>query len=181
MSRFALAITPYGNFAVQAAEARGHATLEAFRLTPIGDLTEIPTRDLAGVPAVDALDWQTVDGATFTVNRVDYHGTLTVSRVQYHGQDVAHTFVSGALAELTSSAQDKLAAWWDANAAHIITPEFRALTALAAARIEQSHRARAQQSAAAELAIADAKLEAAGDAVLEALTALHALNIGHQS
>lgn len=181
MSRYAFASSPYGNFAVQVAEARGHLTLEAFRLTPIGDLDAVPTVPLAGVTAVDALDLDAVADATFTVNRVRYRGHLTITRTRFPGSDTSHTFASLSLDDLTRSAADKLADWWDSVRDDIVTPEFLAQHALAAARVEQSHRARTAERVAEELAKAERELHEAGDKVLAALGELHAIQAAERS
>lgn len=181
MTRFALASSPFGNFAVQVAEARGHLTLEAFRLNPIGDLDTVPTVPLAGVPAVDALDLDAVADATFTINRAQHRGHVTVSRTRYPGSDTAHTFTSFFLDDLTPSAQTKLADWWDSVRDDIVTPEFLAQHALAAARVEQSHRARTAERVAEELAKAERELSEAGDKVLAALSELHAIHATERS
>lgn len=182
MSRYAFASSPFGNFAVQVAEARGHLTLEAFRLNPIGDLDAVPTVPMAGVPAVDALDLDAVADATFTINRAQYRGHITITRTRFPGSDAAHTTVSGnVLDDLTPSAADKLATWWDSVRDDIVTPEFLAQHALAAARIEQSHRARTAERVAEELAKAERELGEAGDKVLTALGELHAIQAAERS
>lgn len=196
MSRYAFTSSPFGNFAVQVAEARGHHTLEAFRLTPIGNLDAVPTVPMAGVPAVDALDHDALSaearrqldarGATawpghnpspeFTVNRVNYTGHVTITRTRFPGSDTSHTFASLSLYDLTASAQSKLETWWDSVRDDIVTPEFLAHHALASARVEQSHRARTAERVAEELTKAERELTEAGDKVLAALNELHALN-----
>lgn len=201
MSRYAFASSPFGNFAVQVAEARGHLTLEAFRLTPIGNLDAVPTVPLAGVPAVETLDHDALSaearrqldarGATawpghnpspeFTVNRVNYTGHVTISRTRFPGSDTSHTFASLSLDDLTPSAQTKLTSWWDSVRDDIVTPEFLAHHALASARVEQSHRARTAERVADELAKAERELSEAGDKVLAALSELSAIHAADRS
>lgn len=198
MSRFAFASSPYGNFAVQVAESRGPLTIETFRLTPIGDLTELPVKPMSYLPTVDHLDDDVLRAEAhrqleargvmaapffhpspeFTVNRATYTGHLTMSRTRFPGSDKAHTFASLSLHDLTNSAQTKLTAWWDSVRDDIVTPEFLAQHALASARVDQFHRGEAQQRVARDLAKAERELDEAGAAVSAALDALHALNAG---
>jgi hypothetical protein len=154
MTHYALATSPFGNFAVSLWNHDAPRTLRAFLLTPIGNLTEVPTmtahtgtltldHDALNAEAHRQLEARGTaahlyisPSVEFTVNRAHYISELVISEVQYH--DSAPFWSVGVAyrsLDLTPSAQTKLAAWWESIVDDVITPHF-----LAAAEVEEAAR-----------------------------------------
>lgn len=194
MSHYALAITPYGNFAVQSRHSDSPHTIESFRLTPIGELAELPLKfynDTIGTVLdqdalrVEAARQLAARGSApspylhpspeFTVNRVHYSQELTIITRKTWNSDQPHTFVD-TFYDMTDSAQSKIVAWWTEHRDEIVTPEFLALSELESARSDQRYAGERHAAAARELLEREAELDAAGQRVNAALAALHSLS-----
>lgn len=189
MTHFALATSPFGNFAAYAREDGNNIVL-----IPVGGLTEVPTTDtFVGTTGInhDALTAEArrqlsargVESPKFlnprpefTVNRVQYTSELEVITRTYHGDSHEHTFIQSYTGgSLTDSARDKINAWWLEVRESILTAEFWAHTEWERAKSANYYAERDTSKARAELAKAEQKSADAMKRLEEASAALDAI------
>lgn len=151
MTHYALATSPFGNFAVQRREVDPDSReIESYLLTPIGNLDAVPLKkrgelglcldqDALTAEAHRQLAERGAEAARYLTPRPEYvvnraiyaddlHATL---RRGYYGADDYWTVDTGRFGQgLTDSAQTKLAAWWESVRDSIVTPEFLARDAV---------------------------------------------------
>lgn len=197
MTHYALATSPFGNFAVSVRRDDSAQTIESFTLTPIGSLDAVPTTTSYWSDNVidhDALaaeaERQLAAGETsprafrtaaiaYTINGKRYTDDVTLTLRKTWGTERPHLIVDtmGISADLSASACTKLGDWWQSVRDSIVTDEFVARSQHDAALGAERHARRAVEEARAVLASADANLAEAESlveatsAVLDAVTA----------
>lgn len=156
MTHYTLAVSPFGNFAVQRREADPDSReIESYLLTPIGNLDAVPLRPAATKDGALWLDHDALEAEArrqlaernlgahpffaprplYVVNRAEYTDDLRATLFRAYPQSEDSTpywsVNTGRFDQsLTDSARTKLAAWWESVRDSIVTPEFLARDAV---------------------------------------------------